>query len=120
MARKGPTLACTNIVLPKAIHSPMLINSKLYIRKSLKLPMRQKRQYTFARQILNSIKMLPKWLCPVYTILQSQKIHACHHCCLRSLGLKIGIYLMEFHPLIDERMMCSSTRAQRAGNLNSN
>ena len=29
IARKGPTLPCTNIVTPKAIHSQILINSKL-------------------------------------------------------------------------------------------
>ena len=55
-------------LLPKAIHSPMLINSKLLIRKSLKLPMRQKRQYTFERQILNLTEMLAKWLSPMYSI----------------------------------------------------
>ena len=46
-----------------------LINSKLEIRKSLKLPMRLKRQYPFKNWILNSIEMLAKWLSPVYLIL---------------------------------------------------
>ena len=67
-ARKGPILPYTNIVTLKAIHSPMLINSKSQIRKSLKLPVRQKRQYTFERKTLNSIEMSAKWLSPMYLI----------------------------------------------------
>ena len=37
-------------------------------RKSLKLPMRIKRQYTFTRKTLNSIEMLVKWLSPMCLI----------------------------------------------------
>ena len=53
IVKKVPTLQCINIVLPKAVHSEALINSKSQIRKSLKWPMRLERQYTFESWILN-------------------------------------------------------------------
>ena len=123
IARKGPTLPYTKIVTPKAIHSPTLINSKLQIRKS-QISHEAKEAIHICKEDPELNRNVGKMVIPrVFDpILGINPKNPCISSLLsqESGSQDIGINLTQFHSFIDKRVMHSSTRAQRARNLNSN
>ena len=110
-------------MLPKAIHSPTLINSVIDQEKSQitceakKAIHIQKADPELNRNVDKMV--IPHVFDPILAI-NPKYPHISSFLSKESGSQDIDINLTQFHSIIDKRMMPSSTRAQRARNLNSN
>ena len=124
IARKGPTLAHTNIVTLKGHPLPNIDQFKVIDQEKSQIVHEAKEAIHIHKEDPKLNRNIGKMVIPhVFDPILGIKPKNPHISLLLSQesgSQDIGINLMQFHSFIDKRMMHSSTRAQRARNSNSN